>query len=107
MITLLLGTSVALKWAFPMANGTLTNHALRPFQRHRDGEVHCIVLDVFWAEIANVLHREARRGRWTRLDAETQRKISLAAVSPPCRLSGCFPKPWPSLFRTTVTLSSV
>ena len=71
MITLVLDSSVALKWAFPVANETLTHEALRLFQRYRDGEVHFIVPDVFWAEIANVLRRGARRGRWTRLDAET------------------------------------
>ena len=71
MITLVLDTSVALKWAFPLGNEPLTHEALRLFQRYRDGEVDFIVPDVFWAEMANVLWRGARRGRWTRLDAET------------------------------------
>ena len=71
MITLVLDTSVALKWAFPMANEAPSNEALRLLQRYRDGAVDCIVPDVFWTEIANVLRGGARRGRWTRLDAET------------------------------------
>jgi predicted nucleic acid-binding protein len=70
VITLVLDTSVALKWAFPMANETLTNEALRLFQRYRDGEVRFVVPDVFWAEIANVLRTGERQRRWTRLDAE-------------------------------------
>lgn len=71
MITLVLDTSVALKWAFPMANEPLTYQALRLFQGYRDGEVDFIVPDVFWSEIASVLWRGARQGRWRRLDAET------------------------------------
>ena len=71
MITLVLDPSVAVKWAFPVANGTLTNEALRLFQRYRDGEIDFIVPDLFWAEMANVLRKAARRGGWTRLDAET------------------------------------
>ena len=71
MITLVLDTSVALKWAFPMANETLTHEALRLLQRYRDGAVDFIVPDVFWGEIAGVLRGGARRGRWTRHDAET------------------------------------
>jgi predicted nucleic acid-binding protein len=71
VITLVLDTSVAVQWAFPRANGTLTNEALRLFQRYRDGEVDFIVPDVFWAEMANILRKGARGGRWTRLDAET------------------------------------
>ena len=71
MITLVLDAGVALKWAFPMANESLTNEALRLLQRYRDGEVHFIVPDVFWAEIANVVLRGARRRCWTRPDAET------------------------------------
>ena len=76
MITLVLDTSVALEWAFPMANESVSNEALRLFQRYRDGEVHFIVPDVFWAEMANVLRRGVRQRRWTRLDCET--------------LTGCF-----------------
>jgi len=71
VITLVLDTSVALKWAFPMANESLSNEAVRLFQRYRDGEVHFIVPDVFWAEMANVLRRGVRQRRWTRLDSET------------------------------------
>jgi len=71
VIRIVLDPSVALQWALPLANETLTREALRLFQRYRDGEVDFIVPDVFWAEIANVLERGVRRGQWTRLDAET------------------------------------
>ena len=71
MIRLVLDPSVALKWAFPLANETLTGEALRLLQRYREGEVDFIVPDIFWAEMANVFRRGARRGHWTRRDAET------------------------------------
>lgn len=70
MITLVLDASVAVKWALPAANEPLTNESLRLFQRYRDGEVDFVVPDLFWAELANVLWKGARRGRWNRNDAE-------------------------------------
>lgn len=70
MITLVLDASVALKWALPGANEPLTNESLRLFQRYRDGEVDFVVPDIFWAELGNVLWKGARRGRWSRDDAE-------------------------------------
>jgi len=70
LITLVLDASVAVKWAFPGAGEPLTNEALGLFQRNKNGEVDFVVPDVFWAELANVLWKGVRRGRWTRNDAE-------------------------------------
>lgn len=70
MITFVLDASVAVKWALPGANEPLTQESLRLFQRYRDGEVDFVVPDIFWAELGNVLWKGARRGRWSRNDAE-------------------------------------
>lgn len=70
MITLVLDASVAVKWALPAANEPLTSESVRLFQRYRDGEVDFIVPDIFWAELGNVLWKGARRGLWSRSDAE-------------------------------------
>lgn len=70
MITLILDASVAVKWALPAANEPLTDESLRLFQRYRDGEVDFVVPDIFWVELGNVLWKGARRGRWSRGDAE-------------------------------------
>lgn len=70
MTTLVLDASVAVKWAIPAADEPLAAESLRLLKRHSDGEVEFIVPDVFWAETGNVLWKGARRGRWTRDDAE-------------------------------------
>jgi predicted nucleic acid-binding protein len=70
LITLVLDASVAVKWAFPDAGEPLTSEALRLLQRYKNGEVDFVVPDVFWADLANVLWKGVRRGRWTRSDAE-------------------------------------
>jgi predicted nucleic acid-binding protein len=71
VITFVLDASVALKWTLPSANEPLTGESLRLFKRYRDGELDFVVPDIFWAEIGNVLWRGARRGRWSRKDAES------------------------------------
>jgi predicted nucleic acid-binding protein len=68
--TFVLDASVALKWAVPFSNEPLTVESLRLFKRYRDGELDFVVPDIFWAELGNVLWRGARRGRWSRTDAE-------------------------------------
>lgn len=70
MTTFVLDASVALKWAVPFSNEPLTVESLRLFKRYRDGELDFVVPDIFWAELGNVLWRGARRGRWSRTDAE-------------------------------------
>ena len=70
MITLVLDASVAVKWAIPQANEPLTNESVDLFKRYRDGAVDFVVPDVFWAELGNVLWKGAKRGRWSRADAE-------------------------------------
>jgi len=68
--TLVLDASVAAKWAMPAAGEPLTDEALRLLKRYRSGEVDFVVPDVFWVEVGNVLWKGARRGRWSRSDAE-------------------------------------
>lgn len=70
MTTFVLDASVAVKWVVPSSNEPLTDESLRLFKRYRDGEVDFVVPDIFWAELGNVLWRGARRGRWSRSDAE-------------------------------------
>lgn len=70
MTTFVLDASVALKWAVPLSNEPLAVESLRLFKRYRDGELDFVVPDIFWAELGNVLWRGARRGRWSRTDAE-------------------------------------
>jgi predicted nucleic acid-binding protein len=66
-----LDASVAIKWAVPMAREPLTDEALHLLTRYVRGEIDFIVPDVFWAEIANVLWKGARQGRWSRDQAES------------------------------------
>lgn len=70
MTVLVLDASVAVKWAIPAMNEPLSEHARQLLARHVQGEVEFIVPDVFWAEMANVLWKGFRRGRWSRTDAE-------------------------------------
>lgn len=70
MTVLVLDASVALKWAIPSANETLTTESLQLLQRYVDGDVNFIVPDIFWAEIANVLWRGARQHQWPQTLAE-------------------------------------
>ncbi len=70
MIIVVLDANVAVKWATPAADEPLSAEARRLMARHMLGEIEFIVPDVFWAELANVLWKGARRRRWTREDAE-------------------------------------
>ncbi|HET9405617.1 MAG TPA: type II toxin-antitoxin system VapC family toxin [Candidatus Sulfotelmatobacter sp.] len=70
MTTFVLDASVAIKWGIPSAAEPLTGEAIRLFKRYRSGEVDFVVPDVFWAELANVLWKGSRRGRWSQGEAE-------------------------------------
>jgi predicted nucleic acid-binding protein len=70
LTTLVLDASVAVKWAIPAAMEPLAAESLRLLKRYSDGEIEFLVPDVFWAEVANVLWKGARLGRWSRIDAE-------------------------------------
>lgn len=60
-----LDASVALKWALPSANETLSSEAIDLLRQYVKGEVDFVVPDIFWAEIGNVLWKGSRQGRWT------------------------------------------
>ncbi|MFZ0277854.1 MAG: type II toxin-antitoxin system VapC family toxin [Candidatus Sulfotelmatobacter sp.] len=70
MTALVLDASVALKWAIPSAQETLTTESLQLLQRYVAGEINFIVPDVFWAEIGNVMWKGVRRRRWPQTVAE-------------------------------------
>lgn len=71
MIPLVLDASVAIKWAMPTAGEPLTDESVHLFNRYRDGELDFLVPDIFWSELGNVLWKGAKRGRWSRDQAET------------------------------------
>jgi predicted nucleic acid-binding protein len=66
-----LDATVAIKWAVPMAMEPFTDKALNLLTRYVKGEIDFMVPDVFWAEVANVLWKGARQGRWSRDQAES------------------------------------
>lgn len=70
MKTYVLDASVALKWPIPASAEPLFSEARALLGRHSKGEIEFVVPDLFWAEVANVLARGARRGRWSWPDAE-------------------------------------
>ena len=65
-----LDASVALKWAIPPANETLTAESLQLLQEYVNGRVDLLVPDIFWAEVGNVLWKGVRLRRWSRPTAE-------------------------------------
>ena len=70
MIALVLDASVAVKWAIPSRNETLTAESIRLLKRYTDGEINFVVPDVFWAEVGNVFWKGVRRERWSHAFAE-------------------------------------
>lgn len=65
-----LDVSVALKWAITPADETLSSEAIDLLSQYVHGEADFLVPDIFWAEIANVLWKGSRQGRWSPAVAE-------------------------------------
>ena len=65
-----LDASVALKWAIPPANETLSAESLQLLQEYVGGKVDFLVPDIFWVELGNVLWKGVRARRWSRAAAE-------------------------------------
>jgi predicted nucleic acid-binding protein len=65
-----LDASVAVKWAVPSAQETLTVESLHLLRRYTEGKINFIVPDVFWAEVGNVLWKGIRQRRWPQAVAE-------------------------------------
>ncbi|MFZ0308233.1 MAG: type II toxin-antitoxin system VapC family toxin [Candidatus Sulfotelmatobacter sp.] len=65
-----LDASVALKWAIPPANETLSAESLQLLKEYVNGRVDLLVPDIFWAEVGNVLWKGVRLRRWSRTTAE-------------------------------------
>ena len=70
MTTYVLDASIAVKWAFPSVQEPLATEAKLLLKQYANGEFNIIVPDIFWAEVGNVFWKGARRGRWSRDDAE-------------------------------------
>jgi predicted nucleic acid-binding protein len=68
--TFVLDASVAAKWCLPPAGEMLREEAFRLLDRYAEGEVHFIVPDLFWAEVANLLWKSVRRERCTNKHAQ-------------------------------------
>jgi predicted nucleic acid-binding protein len=65
-----LDASVALKWAIPPANETLSAESLQLLQEYVNGKIDLLVPDIFWAEVGNVLWKGVRLRRWSQAAAE-------------------------------------
>jgi predicted nucleic acid-binding protein len=65
-----LDASVALKWAIPPANETLSAESLQLLEEYVNGKVDFLVPDIFWVEVGNVLWKGVRGRRWPRTTAE-------------------------------------
>ena len=77
MKTWVIDANVAAKWVLPPSNEQLLGQALALLDRHRVGEIHFVVPDLFWAEVGNVLWKAARQGRCSMASASD----SLAALT--------------------------
>jgi predicted nucleic acid-binding protein len=92
--TIVVDASVAAKWFLPAKGEPLTGEAFHLFRRYASGEIRFVVPDLFWAELANVLWKAARRGRCTIAAAESglaslaERKMP--TVSSPTLLEAAF-----------------
>lgn len=65
-----LDASVALKWAIPPANETLSAESIQLLQEYVNGKVDFLVPDIFWAEVGNVIWKGVRLRRWSRAAAD-------------------------------------
>jgi predicted nucleic acid-binding protein len=63
--------SVAAKWFLPAKGEPLTAEALDLFRQYARQDIRFIVPDLFWAELANVLWKAVRLGRFPKVSAET------------------------------------
>jgi predicted nucleic acid-binding protein len=62
--SLVIDASVAAKWLLPAANEPLREEALLLLRRYTYGQIRLVVPDLFWAELANILWKAVRQGRW-------------------------------------------
>jgi predicted nucleic acid-binding protein len=85
MTPLIPDASVGAKWCLPAQNEPLAEEAIALLEGYEKGELHFVVPDIFWAELANILWKAVRRGRCTQETAETAlgaiRERSLPTVS--------------------------
>ncbi len=70
MTRFVLDASVALKWAIPPANESLSAESLLLLQQYVNGKIDFLVPDIFWAEVGNVLWKGAHQRRWPQAAAE-------------------------------------
>jgi predicted nucleic acid-binding protein len=63
--TFVADASLAAKWVLPGKSEPLRAEALHWLRRYVNGEIRFIVPDLFWAELANLLWKSVRHGRFT------------------------------------------
>ena len=63
--------SVAAKWFLPRDRETLVDEAFSLLDKYGKKEVLFIVPDLFWVELANVIWKAVRLGRFSKASAET------------------------------------
>lgn len=86
MIRFVLDAGVAAKWLLPAAGEELVPEATSLFRRYIRDEVHFLVPDLFWTELANVLWKAVRQGRTSPSDAQSAMSQALQFGFPtaPC-----------------------
>jgi predicted nucleic acid-binding protein len=62
--------NVAANWLLPAKNEPLHAEAVQWLSRYSHGEIHFVVPDLFWAELANVLWKSMRQGRIAKIKAQ-------------------------------------
>lgn len=71
MNTYVIDASVAAKWILPPGGESLTQEAVELLKRYAAGELHFVVPDLFWAELANILWKAVRQQRLRMASAES------------------------------------
>ena len=94
MKTCVVDTSVAAKWLLPAANETFVDQANHLLSMHVKGDVQLLAPDLIVSELGNVCWKAVRRGRTTRLEAESalRRFIEFAIETVPA--SDLLPPAW-------------
>jgi predicted nucleic acid-binding protein len=84
--TFVLDAGVAAKWLLPAAGEELVPEAMSLFRRYTRDEVHFLVPDLFWTELANVLWKAVRQRRSSPSDAQSAMSHALQFGFPtfPC-----------------------
>ncbi len=69
MTTIVVDASVGVKWFLPSGQEPFAEEAAQLLQAYVRSQVHFLVPDIFWAEIANAAWKAARRGELSAANA--------------------------------------